>query len=76
MLSTGSHLGGRPAFTGTLYFETTGVRTLYARIKDRVEIVWPLDAMDYGSIEFGVRDPDGYMLAFSEDTEEDVAASA
>jgi uncharacterized glyoxalase superfamily protein PhnB len=66
MLSTGSHLGAKPAFTGTLYFEMDGVRELFARITDQVEIVWPLGRMEYGTIEFGIRDPDGYTLAFSE----------
>jgi len=66
MLSTGSHLGDTPAFTGTLYFETDGVRELYTAVKDRVTVVWPLGTMDYGTLEFGIRDPDGYMLAFSE----------
>jgi uncharacterized glyoxalase superfamily protein PhnB len=69
MLSTGSHLGDKPPFTGTLYFEVEGVRELFARIKDHVEIVWPLAAMDYGTLEFGVRDLDGYGLAFAEDTQ-------
>jgi uncharacterized glyoxalase superfamily protein PhnB len=69
MLSTGSHLGGKPAFTGTLYFEMTGVREMWDRVKDNAEIVWPLEAMDYGTLEFGVRDCDGYVLAFAEQRE-------
>ena len=71
LLSTGEHLGGDPAFTGTLYFEMDGgVRDLFERIKNDVEVVWPVDAMDYGTLEFGIRDPDGYLLAFSESTNE------
>ena len=66
MLSTGSHLGGKPAFTGTLYFEMSDVRALWERVKDAADVVWPLSAMDYGTLEFGIRDPDGYLLAFSE----------
>jgi uncharacterized glyoxalase superfamily protein PhnB len=67
MLSTGSHLGGKPVFSGTLYFQMDGVRALFARIKDDVEIVWPLESMEYGTLEFGVHDCDGYTLAFAED---------
>jgi catechol 2,3-dioxygenase-like lactoylglutathione lyase family enzyme len=74
MLSTGSHLGDKPAFTGTLYFETNGVRDLYARVRDQVEIVWPLELMEYGALEFGVRDPDGYLLAFAEHAKQNDAA--
>jgi len=66
LLSTGSHLGGTPQFTGTLYFHMTGVQEFFERVKSQVEIVWPLETMDYGQKEFGVRDGDGYTLAFAE----------
>jgi catechol 2,3-dioxygenase-like lactoylglutathione lyase family enzyme len=67
MLSTASHLGGTPALTGTLYFEGQGVPALFESMKDRVTIVWPLSDMEYGTREFGIRDPDGYILAFAEE---------
>lgn len=67
MLSTGDHLGGPPAFTGTLYFATVGVAALWETVKDHAQIVWPLENMSYGTLEFGIRDPDGYMLAFAEE---------
>jgi len=66
LLSTGSHLGDKPHFTGTLYFNMTDVEAFFETIKDRVEIVWPLETMEYGQKEFGIRDLDGYMLAFAE----------
>lgn len=66
LLSTGSHLGGSPAFTGTLYFRVVGVDALYARAGGRAEVVWPLERQEYGTREFGIRDPDGYLLAFAE----------
>jgi uncharacterized glyoxalase superfamily protein PhnB len=70
LLSTGQHLGDKPQFTGTLYFNMIGVRTFFEQIKSKVEIVWPLETMDYGQVEFGIRDGDGYTLAFAEaDTE-------
>jgi uncharacterized glyoxalase superfamily protein PhnB len=69
LLSTGSHLGGPPSFTGTLYFRVVGVEALYARVRERPEVVWPLEQQDYGTREFGIRDPDGYVLAFAEATE-------
>jgi uncharacterized glyoxalase superfamily protein PhnB len=71
MLSTGSHLGDKPGFAGTLYFETTGVREFYGQIKDQVEIVWPLESMEYGTLEFGIRDRDGYTLAFAEQEQQE-----
>jgi catechol 2,3-dioxygenase-like lactoylglutathione lyase family enzyme len=66
LLSTGSHLGDRPQFTGTLYFHMAGVEEFFERVKNRVEIVWPLETMDYGQKEFGIRDCDGYTLACAE----------
>jgi uncharacterized glyoxalase superfamily protein PhnB len=66
MLTTGANLGGKPAFTGTLYFNMKDVAAFYELIKATVDMVWPLEKMDYGTLEFGVRDPDGYVLAFAE----------
>jgi uncharacterized glyoxalase superfamily protein PhnB len=66
MLSTGAHLGDTPALSGALYFDTQGVSQLYERVKDSVDVVWPLEATDYGTLEFGVRDRDGYTLAFAQ----------
>jgi catechol 2,3-dioxygenase-like lactoylglutathione lyase family enzyme len=70
LLSTGSHLGDKPQFTGTLYFDMTGVQEFFERIKQQVEVVWPLEMMDYGQEEFGIRDLDGYTLAFAEKGDE------
>jgi uncharacterized glyoxalase superfamily protein PhnB len=66
LLSTGSQLGDKTQFSGTLYFHMTGVRRFFESIKNKVEIVWPLETMDYGQTEFGIRDCDGYALAFAE----------
>jgi uncharacterized glyoxalase superfamily protein PhnB len=66
LLSTGSHLGDSPKFSGTLYFDTVGVAEFYKTVKDKVDLVWPLEKMGYGQTEFGLRDPDGYVLAFAE----------
>jgi uncharacterized glyoxalase superfamily protein PhnB len=66
LLSTGSHLGDQPQFTGTLYFHMTGVEEFFERVKNQAEVVWPLETMDYGQKEFGVRDCDGYTLAIAE----------
>ena len=66
MLSTGQHLGEKPALTGTLYFNVADVGNLYDSVKDKVDLVWPLETMEYGTVEFGVRDCDGYVLAFAE----------
>ena len=69
MLSTGAHLGDKPQFTGTLYFNMTGVEEYFERLKNRVDVVWPLETMEYGQVEFGIRDGDGYTLAFAQSVE-------
>jgi uncharacterized glyoxalase superfamily protein PhnB len=70
LLSTGAHLGDKPQFTGTLYFDMSGVREFFEQVKHKAEVVWPLEAMDYGQIEFGIKDCDGYILAFSQAIDE------
>jgi uncharacterized glyoxalase superfamily protein PhnB len=70
LLSTGSHLGKKPEFTGTLYFNMEGVQEFFDKIKGRVEVVWPLETMEYGQKEFGIRDCNGYTLAFAESLDE------
>src|SRR5215467_10315794 len=52
LLSTGTHLGDKPQFTGTLYFNMDNVREFFEKIKNKVEIIWPLETMDYGQTEF------------------------
>ena len=70
LISTGAHLGDAPHFTGTLYFHMDGVEEFYQRVKDRVDIVWPLETQEYGLREFGVHDSDGYTLAFAEEVKQ------
>jgi uncharacterized glyoxalase superfamily protein PhnB len=66
LLSTGSQLGGEPQATVTLYFNMTGVRGFFEKVMQNAVIVWPLEMMDSGQLEFGIRDRDGYLLAFAE----------
>ena len=48
------------------YIRMEGVKEFYESIKDRVEIVLPLRKQPYGDWEFEVKDPNGYILVFSE----------
>jgi catechol 2,3-dioxygenase-like lactoylglutathione lyase family enzyme len=66
LLSTGTQLGDKPQFTGTLYFHMDGVQEFFERVRNRAGVVWPLETMEYGQREFGIRDGDGYTLAFAE----------
>ena len=47
------------------YIRTAGVKELYEAVKDEVTIVKPLRQQPYGAWEFEVKDPNGYVLVFS-----------
>jgi len=48
------------------YIRTSGLKELYDGIKDEVSIVKPLRQQPYGAWEFEMKDPNGYLLVFSE----------
>jgi uncharacterized glyoxalase superfamily protein PhnB len=56
-----------PKFTGQLYIDletADEVDALWANVKDRVDVIYPVGDFDYGAHEFGIRDDNGYHLAF------------
>ena len=59
--------GGKPiGATGTLYIEVEGVDALHDRLEPVVKIVMPMVAQFYGTREFAIEDPDGYVITFAE----------
>ena len=48
------------------YIRVEGVKDLFESVKDEATIVQPLRRQPYGNWEFEVRDPNGYLLVFSE----------
>jgi catechol 2,3-dioxygenase-like lactoylglutathione lyase family enzyme len=66
MFMMNDHLGV-PHATATQYIETDDVLGLWARLKGRVEPEWGPEEMDYGMLEFAIKDPDGYLLSFGQD---------
>lgn len=50
----------------TFYIEVEGVRDLYEALREKVEIVVDFHTTFYGTQEFYFRDPNGYILSFSE----------
>ena len=48
------------------YIRVVGVKELFESVRDRVTIIEPLRRQPYGDWEFAVRDPNGYVLVFSE----------
>ena len=59
---------GRPiGATGTLFIEMEGgVDALHDRLKPTVKIAMPLVTQFYGTREFAIEDPDGYVITFAE----------
>ena len=55
-----------PAFSGTFYFYPEDVEALAAEFREKIAFVWGPEVMPYGMREFGLQDPDGYYLAFTE----------
>ena len=49
------------------YIRVEGVRDLYESVRDEATIVSPLRRQPYGNWEFEVKDPNGYVLVFSEE---------
>lgn len=48
------------------YIRLEGVKEFYETVRDQVEIRMPLRKQGYGDWEFEVKDPNGYILVFSE----------
>jgi catechol 2,3-dioxygenase-like lactoylglutathione lyase family enzyme len=48
------------------YLRMEGVKEFFEAIKDKIEIRTPLRKQGYGDWEFEVKDPNGYILVFSE----------
>ncbi|HEV7398511.1 MAG TPA: VOC family protein [Pyrinomonadaceae bacterium] len=59
----------RPGGIWDAYFRMIGVREFYESIRNRLNVMRPLEKMPYPQIEFEVKDPNGYVLVFSETAE-------
>lgn len=53
-----------------LYIEVEDVRALHAVLRERLRIEWGPEVYHYRRGEFACLDPDGYMLIFTEPTED------
>lgn len=60
-------LGG----TFTLYITMTDTKSFYNKIKDDVEIVKHLHKTFYGAYEFAIKDLNGYILYFAQQTSDE-----
>jgi len=48
------------------YIRMEGVKEFYDLVRERVSVIRPLKKQFYGDWEFEVKDPNGYVLVFSE----------
>lgn len=48
------------------YIRTEGVKVLFEAIRDEANVIKPLCQQPYGAWEFEIKDPNGYVLVFSE----------
>jgi hypothetical protein len=55
-----------PICSGTFYFYSEDVTALAAEFREKVNFAWGPEVMEYGMREFGLQDPNGYYLAFTE----------
>jgi uncharacterized glyoxalase superfamily protein PhnB len=52
--------------TLTLFIEVAGIQRVYESLKERVNVVMPLEKKWYGVTEFAFTDPDGYVITFAQ----------
>jgi catechol 2,3-dioxygenase-like lactoylglutathione lyase family enzyme len=59
----------KPKFTGSFYFNTDDVETLWIQLKDNVKICYALETFEWGMREFAFYDNNGYILQFGQEVE-------
>jgi uncharacterized glyoxalase superfamily protein PhnB len=59
--------------SGLLYFYPDDVEALWEQLKGRVAVERELQMMEYGMLEFAIRDCNGYILSFGESAEPEAA---
>ncbi len=60
---------GKPGYA-EISVEATGVAALHDAVAPRWRVEWGPEVYAYGRREFAVRDPDDYLVIFTEPTEE------
>ena len=56
----------RPGGVWDAYIRMKGIKDFYNEVQEHVEILMSLRKQPYGDWEFEVKDPNGYVLVFSE----------
>jgi uncharacterized glyoxalase superfamily protein PhnB len=56
----------KPLLTGSLYFKVDQVDPLWEKMKDKARVSYPLQDFGYGTKEFAIIDPNGYLIQFAQ----------
>jgi hypothetical protein len=54
-------------FTGTIYIHTDDVEKLWKELKDKAEVVYPIDNFETGMREFAIYDNNKYIIQFGQE---------
>ncbi len=57
-------VGEAPGSTNETAIAVDDIEGLWKRVKDKVEVVHPLENTPWGTYRFVIKDPDGNLLAF------------
>lgn len=66
----GTHHGPATIGYAEIYIEATDVQDLHNALRYRVPVEWGPEVYSYGRREFAIRDPDGYLVIFTEPTDD------
>jgi len=58
-------------FTGSIYIHTDDVEKLWKELKDKAEVVYPIDNFEHGMREFAIYDNNRYMIIFGQEIDLD-----
>ena len=59
----------KPLMTGSIYINVENIDEIWENLKEKVEIIYPIENFDYGMREFGIRDCNGYVLNLGQNIE-------
>ncbi len=60
---------------GVLSIDVNDARAVHEQLRGQVPVEWGPEVYTYGRREFAILDPDGYMLIFSEETDEEATTN-
>jgi catechol 2,3-dioxygenase-like lactoylglutathione lyase family enzyme len=59
-------VGEEPGSTDEVSLAVPDVEALWERVKDKADVVAPLEKTPWGTYRFVIRDPDDHLLAFAQ----------